>query len=194
MQKTDQRTRLTRMLLRKALTELMQQKPIQSITIKELCSAAGINRGTFYAHHTDIYDLLHQMEEDLLENLRTALQPLLEGSDGDLKPTQITAGIFQCIQENADLCSVTLGPYGDKKFALRLLDMGRDKCVESYTKYFEGASRKQIEYYYAFVSAGCVGLLEKWLSDGMTVSAEKIAQIAENIMLSGIHSLKKSEL
>ena len=54
----DHRSRITLMLIRKALMELLRQKPIQAISIKELCESAGINRGTFYAHYTDMYDLL----------------------------------------------------------------------------------------------------------------------------------------
>ena len=47
MKTTDHRTRVTKMLIRKAFTDLLKQKPIQSISIKELCESAGINRGTF---------------------------------------------------------------------------------------------------------------------------------------------------
>ncbi|MFR9208180.1 MAG: TetR/AcrR family transcriptional regulator [Lachnospiraceae bacterium] len=64
MKTTDHRTRVTKMLIRKAFTDLLKQKPIQSISIKELCESAGINRGTFYSHYSDIYDLLKQIEDD----------------------------------------------------------------------------------------------------------------------------------
>lgn len=43
------------MLIRREFLELLRTKPMQSISIKELCTAAGINRGTFYSHYTDIY-------------------------------------------------------------------------------------------------------------------------------------------
>lgn len=56
----DYRTRVTKMLIRKAFTDMLKEKPIQSITIKELCETAGINRGTFYSHYSDIYDLLEK--------------------------------------------------------------------------------------------------------------------------------------
>ena len=52
----DHRTRLTKMMIRKAFMDLLKQKPIQSISIRELCETAGINRGTFYTHYADIYD------------------------------------------------------------------------------------------------------------------------------------------
>ena len=63
----DHRTRVTKILIRKAFTDLLKKKPIQSISIKELCEAAQINRGTFYTHYADIYDLLEKMEEEMME-------------------------------------------------------------------------------------------------------------------------------
>ena len=177
------------MLIRRAFTDLLEKKPIQSITIKELCALAGINRGTFYAHYTDIYDLWEQIEDEMLADFKQALKPLLQ-MDEHLTPVKITAGIFQCLGDNSDLCTVTLGDYGDKKFALKLINLGRETCMESYSKYFEHASSQKIEYFYSFVSSGCIGLLQKWLSDGMVVPAAEVAQMAEDIMLQGMGFLQ----
>lgn len=188
----DHRIRVTKLLLRKAFMELLRQKPIQSISIKELCDAAGINRGTFYTHYSDIYDLLYQIEEEMIVDFEKALEPLLTLDEEKFNPVEISTEIFQCLKDNSDLCTVTLGDYGDKKFAFRLISLGREKCMESYLKYFKGASPKQIEYFYAFASAGCIGLLQKWLDDGMTSSANEIAQMAENIMLYGLGVFRRN--
>lgn len=191
MSASDHRVRVTKLLIRKAFTDLLRQKPLQSISIKELCAAAGINRGTFYSHYTDLYDLLHKLEEEMMRDFQEALKPLLEETDaGDLTPLKITTGIFQCLKDNADVCTVTLGPFGDKEFAARLISIGQEKCLGAYTKYFTNATPKQLEYYYAFVSAGCIGLLEKWLSQGMSSSAQEVAGMAESIMMHGIGFLR----
>lgn len=191
--KDDHRRRVTKLLIRKSFTGLLKQKPIQSISIKELCEAAGINRGTFYAHYTDIYDLLAKMEEDMAQDFQRALEPLLATQGGDLTPVKITAGIFQCLKDNADICTVTLGDYGDKAFAWRLINLGREKCLETYSRFFAGATPKQIEFFYAFVSAGCIGLLQKWLAEGMATGADEVAAMAENIMMYGMGALKPGE-
>lgn len=73
--KTDHRTRVTKMLIRRAFTELLREKPIQRISVKELCTRAGINRGTFYTHYTDLYDLQKQMEEEMMAVLQTLYAP-----------------------------------------------------------------------------------------------------------------------
>ena len=186
MKKNDNRTRVTKMLIRKAFTDQLRQKPIQSITVKALCDAAGINRGTFYAHYNDIYDLLEQVEAEMMQDLETAFKPLLETETADLTQLRITAEIFRCLRDNADICTVTLGPYGDKSFAQRLIQIGREKCVETYTRCFPDATPKQIELYYTFMSAGSIGLLESWLADGMTMTAEELAAAAEALMTQGI--------
>lgn len=186
----DHRTKVTKMLIRRAFTDLLQQKPIQNITVKELCVCAGINRGTFYTHYTDIYDLLQKMEDDMLEDFTRALEPLLSSDAQALTPVKITTGIYQCLKDNADICTVTLGDHGDKAFALRLVNLGRERCMETYSKFFGDASPKQIEFFYAFVSAGHIGLLQKWLADGMTAAPGEIAAAAENIMLHGIGFLQ----
>ena len=45
----DHRVRVTKTLIRKAFTELLTKKPIQSISINELCELPGINLETLYA-------------------------------------------------------------------------------------------------------------------------------------------------
>lgn len=177
----DHRTRVTRLLIRKAFLELLSRKPIQSISIKELCDLAGVSRGTFYAYYTDIYDLLRQIEDDMTAEIAAALEPLLDAAG----PVMLSTRIFEILKENSDLCIVTLSDYGDKQFAARLINMGRETCIDLYRNYFQNVPAKQIDYYYAFISSGVMGLLRKWFDDGMTAAPSEIARLAEGIMLQG---------
>ncbi len=61
----DKRIRRTKKLLRQALTRLMQQKDFQSITVTDVVREADINRGTFYAHYRDVYDLREKIEAEM---------------------------------------------------------------------------------------------------------------------------------
>lgn len=186
----DHRTRVSKLLIRQAFMQLLRRKPMRDISIKELCEAAGINRSTFYAHYTDLGDLLRRIEEEMLAEFEQAMAPLLEESEKSFNPVAISAAIFRCLKDNSDLCTVTLGEYGDKAFLSRLLSIGRERCIATYLKHYPHASPRQIEYFYAFASAGCIGLLRKWLDDGMAVSAEEVARAAEALMLRGIGALE----
>ena len=61
----------------------------------------------------------------------------------------------------------------------------------AYSRFFAAATPKQIEFFYAFVSAGCIGLLQKWLAEGMATSAEEVAAMAEDIMMYGMGFFQK---
>lgn len=41
-----------------AFLELLGEKDFPYITVKEICSRAGVNRSTFYLHYETIEDLL----------------------------------------------------------------------------------------------------------------------------------------
>ena len=55
MKEQDNRVRVTKILIRHAFLQLLKEKPLQSITVRELCQNAGINRGTFYTHYPVSY-------------------------------------------------------------------------------------------------------------------------------------------
>ena len=61
-----QRQTTTKSDLRNALSKLLLQQPFESITIRQLTETAGINRGTFYLHYVDKYDMFEQMKMDSL--------------------------------------------------------------------------------------------------------------------------------
>lgn len=61
----DRRVRKTKKLLLDGLTQLMQTKDVSEISVKELSDLVDINRGTFYLHYRDIFDMLNKTEDEL---------------------------------------------------------------------------------------------------------------------------------
>ena len=53
----DIRIEKTKTAIHNTFLELRSRKPLEKITIKELCEKAQINKSTFYSHYKDIYDL-----------------------------------------------------------------------------------------------------------------------------------------
>lgn len=66
--KEDIRTVSTRRLIEDTVLSMMKKKSFQQITVTEICKAASINRGTFYLHYKDIYDVLDHILEDMTRN------------------------------------------------------------------------------------------------------------------------------
>lgn len=65
----NQRTRLTKRLLKDTLLQLLQEKSMDHISVREICTSAGINRSTFYNHYGSPYDLLREIEQEFIDAL-----------------------------------------------------------------------------------------------------------------------------
>lgn len=63
--KNNQRYKDMDIYMKAALLELMKEKEFEKITVKSICERAGVNRGTFYSHYTDIYDMIEDAENYL---------------------------------------------------------------------------------------------------------------------------------
>lgn len=59
----DTRELKTRRAISNAFLALRLQKPLERITIKELCEEAEISKATFYLHYKDIYDLSDTLQQ-----------------------------------------------------------------------------------------------------------------------------------
>ena len=53
MKRTDARVRYTQHVLKESFLMLLRDKPVNRITVKEVCELAELNRATFYAHYSN---------------------------------------------------------------------------------------------------------------------------------------------
>lgn len=67
--KSNQRYHDMDIFMKAALLELMKETEFEKITVKRICERAGVNRGTFYSHYTDIYSMLDEAEDYLSKEL-----------------------------------------------------------------------------------------------------------------------------
>ena len=184
--KTDRRVKYTRMILGQSLLELMRDRPIGRITVKEICEKADINRGTFYAHYSDPYDLLSSVENRLHDEIMLSVDRL--------QPDNVAAlltEIFRAIVENGELCQVLFSEYGDKDFIARVLYIAHDKCVEEWTKHLPGLEPEKLDLLYSFYAYGSIAIIQKWVQDGMTQSPSELARFIEKVSSSGLRAIRE---
>ena len=64
---SSRRVKMTQKLLKDSLIELMEQKNIRQISIKEICEQADVSRSTFYTYYGSQYDLLDAIRKEIIE-------------------------------------------------------------------------------------------------------------------------------
>ena len=63
----------TKRSISNAFLQLRSKKPLEKITVKELCELAEISKATFYLHYKDIYDLSDNLQQQVIKNILSHL-------------------------------------------------------------------------------------------------------------------------
>ncbi len=184
----DRRVRKTKNLLKKGLIDLMKERSFREITVKELADYADINRGTFYLHYKDVFDLMEQTEHELMEQIISIFRKY-NPHELSQSPRPIYADLFSAVQENAGLCRVLLGPNGDIAFLTKFKTTIYEECLSHWSELNAGKSDIRQEYFASFILSGYIGLIQLWLESGMAVSTDELADMGEGFILTGIRSI-----
>jgi AcrR family transcriptional regulator len=185
---TDRRVKYTKMALRASLIALLKEKSIDKISIKEICEHADVNRSTFYKHYGDQYDLLRQIEADLLANINDLLTDY-NFKEYEAGSNRIMERIFAYIAENADLCKVILGEHGDVAFQKELMTFVQRQSMEEWQWDDRAVGEEKWEYYLCFSLNGGIGIVQKWLMGNLQKSAREIADLMIALTYKGMSGI-----
>lgn len=189
--KIDRRVRKTKQKLQDGFIYLRKQKDLKEITVKELCELTDLNRGTFYLHYKDIYDLSEQLEESLFVSFQEVLDKHTITSEYKTidSPKPLLRDILLLIKDNSEFCTMLLSDTGEIAFVNKLkklvLDIAFKKCIDL----FDFNKKEHFTYSYNFILYGCIGIIESWLLNGLKEDPEEIAELASQMILDGIKLL-----
>ncbi len=182
---TDRRVRRTKARLRQAMTQLMLEKDLSSITVRELTDLADVNRGTFYTHYKDIYDMIDQVENEIFSEL----EGLLDLHTSEIVQRDIAAvlqEVFRFVGRNQNLCRVFLTRQSADRFFQRLNQLIYRKCLDEWKELYHTADREAPRYVLEFVVSGTVGLIRAWATNGFPEPPEDVAELANRLILYGV--------
>ena len=167
----------TKERIRNSLIQMLGNVTIEKITIKELCMTAGINRTTFYKYYGSQYDVLNEIASIYISKT-TAL--VMENLAENRKIADDLVNALQFIKDNADFFILFLGkdnlnPISDissllpdfNKFVLASM---RNSSITEYEK----------KYLSSFVLHGSVKMISDWISDGCSLSCQKMCSLILN--------------
>jgi AcrR family transcriptional regulator len=191
-EKTDRRVRKTKKQLRQGLAKLMEKKSINEITVKELVDEVDINRSTFYLHYTDIFDMLAKIEDELMDEIMDIITPITpfteDNSSAMDKGYSYLSKLFTMLNNNADICKALCGPHGDMAFINRIEEYIADHTAQYTAHLFPTDLESDLKYIHSYCITGCVGMVKKWILGSYTDTAEHMARLTYDILISSLNS------
>ncbi|WP_244513548.1 TetR/AcrR family transcriptional regulator [Oceanobacillus limi] len=185
--KLDRRKKYTRKVLRESLMDLLKEKQISSITVKELCELADINRSTFYAHYADHFDLLTQIEDELIDDMNQYLSAY--NFEKEEEAVQMVEKLLEYFATKQDECKTLLQKDGDSSFQKKVTDVAHRFIMKNWME-VNLLDRNISEYLSAFIVTGSIQMMKMWLYNGMDKSPKEMAELINNFINKGLFGLK----
>ena len=176
--KDNRSTRRTRSAIREALTEMLALKPVGKITVQELIDRANICRTTFYAHYEDIYDLLSEVENDILSEIREGLEGLDQAPIRVEEQYPAIEAVVAVYARHEKLIRLLNGPNGDPAFDARLQDTIYQQ-TRDLRKVKEGDAfdEERHRLYSCYVISGGISVLNRMLSANLPINPKEAGRV-----------------
>lgn len=172
----------TKQELAAALKELLQEKPLEKITIHDLTERCGIRRQTFYYHFEDIYDLLcWAFQQEVL--------PLLEQYDGPQLWQKGLLALFHYLDKNRSLCLCVLRG-GGRPYLKRFFEAEVDTLIHNTIEQIgittgalhTIATEQDVAFMTQFYKVSFAAILESWLLGELDSTPEEFIGFADQMI------------
>jgi AcrR family transcriptional regulator len=195
----DLRVRRTRMVLREALIDLIEEKGFDAVTVGDIAERAMVNRTTFYRHYPDKYALVTGIYQEAVRQIFSEIGPLPQNLEGVLSSesgfdasavqsyidSQLAAwsAFFTHVARHARLYRVMLGKRGSSWFVVQMRDSFADAFRSRAPTLFAAGLRAgndpnaaPAEFVIISLAHWFVGMLAWWVENGMTSSPQQMTR------------------
>jgi len=186
-EKKDRRIGKTQKSIRDALINLLEEKDISKITIKELADNANINRKTFYMHYSSIYDIFDQIENETIEKFLLILEKYDFFHDQFNEHAFFTS-LNDVINENFDFYKKLIRANSYNFLLIKVKNILKDTLIERFYKKLNN-DKEVLDLYAEFTASGIMSMYIEWFNLDSNISLEDLAKAASNIAFKGINSI-----
>jgi len=182
--KQDRRVRYTQMVLKDALLDLLKERPIDRISVKEICDRADINRSTFYVHYGNPQELLDSIKEDMYDEIK-------QTQTGFSDMQTFLTDIFEIIYKYRKLMMLLTRGLAHIDIILHIFDFWKEDFKR--TMLSTGMSESKLDDAYLFIACGTSALLCVWCIGGIKKTSAEIADEVYALITSGLSAYYKEE-
>lgn len=181
--KEDRRTSYSKRMIRESLYELMTEKPINKISVTEICEKADVNRSTFYAYYTDIYDLhksivaeFFDLQKNVIKHIKESIRTktaLTEFTYQDFY--QIVYYYFKTVKENTDLYKFIFNQNADNTVHASFAKITYQTIKEVLNPLIVDERAEELKKAFTFVAGGTTAHIIKWIETDCATPIETLS-------------------
>ncbi len=164
-------------MLKEGLIRILSKKTLSKITVSELCTAAGVNRTTFYNHYESPTMVLKEISEDYATNLREIFT-----SKGGYDSLNYDLAIEACLDylySRKEEIKVLFSNNAENRISGFGLDIVMQHLKENKGRLLESDDEAFI--YAIITSSASFGLIQMWLTTDLDKTPKELAAILKRL-------------
>ena len=185
----DRRVIYTKKVIRDSFLQLLNEKPVEKISVTEICKNADINRGTFYAHYSDPYDLKLKLSQEIVGIIseRTA-----EYVDPDAE-TRDPIKMMQVLQDNKELCKIFAAPHGDFGTLIDIIDQQMERHLDRLVAPLTELQGEHMSCLRMMSTAAIAAIVKYWMDNDLSMAPEEVMELMSKFIHSGLSAFAPLE-
>ncbi|MBD8025989.1 TetR/AcrR family transcriptional regulator [Ureibacillus sp. Re31] len=188
--KYERKTMQTKKEIKDAFISLIEEKGFNAVTVRDIATRAKINRGTFYLHYLDKFDLLEKCEQEIFQKIEGIARELNSSNMKELfssgRPLPFIVNLFHYFQKDASFLKVILSPKGDPLFEEKLRNTIIDNMFRNISNIPNMSNLNiPLEVMTQFISSAHLGVIRYWLNTDMKQTPEEISSMLVQMILKG---------
>ena len=188
MQKTthiDRRVVKTKRAIKEAFAKLLTQKDINDITISDIAAEANINRKTFYNYYDGIYEVVGEIEDDIVRLIDKEVTGI--GFQNSLQsPYLIFEKLTKVINTDTDFFGYLLGMNANVSLESKIADLLKSKFKMFVLQDVE-ISELRLNLMTEFIISGMVAVYRRWFNSDRSEPIETISEEMKLLAFEGIN-------
>lgn len=174
-----------------AFMHLYMDKPIEKISIKMITDHAGLNRGTFYLHYSDIYDLLEKIESKFYSISKTIAQNTIHALFNNEHLIDVLPEV-KFYKSNLEHLKILLCTNG-KSNLNEIMKNELKKSIISNCQDNNGSINTSLdEYTLEYITSAQVATIRHWIRNDMTIPLSKVSELMQDLATNGALKYFKS--
>lgn len=181
--KSDLRVMKTKRAIHTAFAELLTEKDMDDITVTDIASRAIINRKTFYNNYRGVYELVDELENEVIRTFETAMQ----GIDFIENPYAVFVKLTEIINSDMDFYGALLRSSRNAGLAHKIRQTLQQKAQDMFASRVD-MPPDQMEVMMNYSISGMVAVYQSWFNSERRQLIEEVSDIVSRMCLAGLRA------
>ncbi len=187
--KVDRRIAKTKKAIYRAFAQLLSEKNINDITIKDIADRADINRKTFYNYYDGIYELTSEIENKIIDSFEKVIR---EHNVNELlhNPNKMFDELVKIINSDFDFYQHLISVESNSNLVSKLFISLKSRAKEVISEFYV-LDDATLDLVLDFVISGMFTVFQRWFNSSKEHSLDDMAKIVATLSYNGINGLLK---